>query len=390
MKIKSIKNYKDLHGKKVLLRVDFNVPVKNGKVLDDYRIIKAMDTIHYLIDNDCKIILVTHLGKPDPARREDQFSVKPIVKKLVQILGKKINVIDNFESLSGGTLIGKMKAGDIVMLENIRYEKGELANDKKLAKKLAKLADIYINDAFSVCHRAEASVSAIKKYLPSFAGFLLEREVLSLNKALHPVNPLVVLIGGAKIKTKIKLIKNLQKKAHRVLIGGALANNFFKVDGFNVGKSMIDKEYLDFAKKLDRKNILLPVDVIVSAGKTGGDIRIRKINEISDKDYIFDIGPETIKLYAREIKKAKTIIWNGPMGFFEIKIFKTGTMALAQYVAARSKGPTFGVVGGGETVEALRALKMEYGIDWISTGGGAMLSYLGGEKMPGLDGLVSK
>jgi len=388
MKIKSIKNYKDLNGKKVLLRVDFNVPIKSGKVIDDYRIIKAMDTINYLLNHDCRIILVTHLGKPNPVVREEQFSVKPIVKKLVQILKKKIQIVDNFDSLAGGTILGKMKPGEIVILENIRYKKGELANDDKLAKKLAKLADVYVNDAFSVCHRAETSVSAIKKYIPSYAGFLLEQEVLSLNKALHPVDPLVVLIGGAKIKTKIKLIKNLQKKAHRVMIGGALANNFFKVDGFNVGKSMIDAEYLDFAKKLDRKNILLPVDVIVSASKTGGDIRIRKINEVNDNDYIFDIGPETIKLYAHEIKKAKTIIWNGPMGFFELKIFKTGTMALAQYVAARSKGPTFGVVGGGETVEALRALKMEYGIDWISTGGGAMLSYLGGEPMPGLDGLV--
>lgn len=389
MKIKSIKNYKDIKNKKVLLRVDFNVPIKGGKVVDDYRIIRAMDTIRYLIDNECKIILMTHLGKPDPDKKEERFSIKPIAKKLVQLLGKKVTVVDDFESLSGGSIIGKMADGELVMLENIRFKKGELSNDKKLAKKLSKLADIYVNDAFSVCHRDEASVSAIKREIPFFAGFLLEQEVVNLHKALNPVSPLVVLIGGAKIKTKIKLIKNLQKKAHKVLLGGALANNFFKVDGFNTGKSMIDNEYLNFAQSLDRKNILLPVDVVVSASKTGGDIKIRKINEVNDNDYIFDIGPETIKMYAREIKKAKTLIWNGPMGFFELKIFKTGTMSLAQFVASRSKGKTFGVVGGGETVEAIRALKMEEGIDWISTGGGAMLSYLGGEKMPGLIGLIS-
>lgn len=388
MKIKSIKNYKEIKGKRVLLRVDMNVPIKNGIVVDDYRIIKALDTIKYLISNGCKIILLTHLGKPIPEKIEERFSVKPIVKKIIQIIGKKITVIDDFESLSGGTLIGKMKGGDIVMLENIRYKKGELLNDEKFAKKLAKLADIYVNDAFSVCHRDEASVSAIKKYIPSFAGFLLEQEVVNLNKALNPVEPLVVLIGGAKIKTKIRLIKNLQKKAHKVLIGGALANNFFKVDGFNVGKSMIDGEYLDLAKKLKRDNMLLPVDVVVSASKAGGDIKIRKINEVADSDYIFDIGPETIKLFAREIEKARTIIWNGPMGFFEVKVFKTGTVSLARSVADRSRGRAFGVVGGGETVEALRALDVVDGVDWISTGGGAMLSYLGGEKMPGLSGLV--
>lgn len=388
MKIKSIKNYKKIKGKKVLLRVDFNVPIKNGQVVDDYRIIRSLDTINYLLDNDCRVILVSHLGKPIPGRYEERFSLKPIVKKITQILKKKIKLIDDFESLSGGNILAGMKNGEIVMLENIRYKKGETDNDKKLAKKLAGLADIYINDAFSVCHRAEASVSAIKKYLPFFAGLLLEQEVLNLNKALHPENPLIVLVGGSKIKTKIKLIKNLQKKAHKVLIGGALINNFFKVDGFNVGKSMIDAEYLDFAKKLNRDNVLLPVDVVVSAGKTGADIRVRKINEITDSDYIFDIGPETIRLYAREIKKARTIIWNGPMGFFEINIFKNGTMALAQVVGLISKKQSFTVVGGGETVEALRSLGMESGIDWVSTGGGAMLTYLGGEKMPGLDGLL--
>jgi len=389
MKIKSINTCKNIVGKKVLLRIDFNVPIKNAKVADDYKIIRALDTIKFLMKNNCKIIIVTHLGRPVPGQREKEYSVKPVASKLSQMLSKKIEVVDDFKTLAGGTKIGKMQQGEIVMLENIRYEEGEKENNKDFAKKLSKIAELYVNDAFAVCHRSDASVSAIKNFLPSFAGLLLEQELVNLNKVISPINPLVVLLGGSKISTKISLISNFQNKAEKILIGGAMANNFFVADGFEVGKSLIDDASIAYAKKTDRKNLFLPVDVIVSTDQTGGNIKIKKINQISKDDYIFDIGPETIKLYAKYLKIAKTIIWNGPMGFFEISAFKSGTVSLAQEIAVRSKGSAFGAVGGGETVEALRMIGMEQYIDWVSTGGGAMLSYLGGENMPGLNGIMN-
>jgi phosphoglycerate kinase len=274
------------------------------------------------------------------------------------------------------------KAGRIVFLENLRFEAGEEKNDWRFAKKLAAGADIYVNEAFSVSHRDHASVSAIKNLLPAYAGILLEQEIANLDKIKNPAKPLVVLMGGAKIKTKINLIKNLEAKAHKILIGGALANNFFKAMGLNIGQSLYDKESVAIAKKLlSQKKIILPLDVVVSAK---GGAAVRFIDEIGKNETVFDIGPRTIILFAGILKQAKTIIWNGPLGAFEKNHFQYGTLALGQAVAARSRGKAFGVAGGGETLEALKLTKMEHYVDWISTGGGAMLAYLGGEKMPGL------
>jgi len=388
MAIKTIRNVKNLYGKKVLLRTDLNVPIKKGKILDDYKIEQQLATIRFLLEKHCRIILVSHLSGTIPGKFDEKYSVKPIAKALSKMLGKSIVVVKEINDFEAGKKISKAKYGDIIMLENIRFEEGEEKNSRALAKKLAKLADIYINDAFAVSHRAHASLSAIKDYLPSYAGLLVEKEIINLNKALHPQKPLITVIGGSKISTKIALVKNLEKKSSYLLVGGALANNFLLAHGYEVGKSMVDEESIGFAKKFKSHKLILPVDVTVSNRAKGGEVRVKKVNDVNKTDYIFDIGPETIRLYSHFIKKAATIIWNGPMGKFEEGQFKYGTMSIARVVAAHSRGKAFGVVGGGETVEALEKTSMFEYVDWVSTGGGAMLSYLGGEPMPGLEGII--
>lgn len=383
MKLKSIANeVKKITGRDVFLRVDFNVPLKSGKIQDESKIVAALPTIRFLLRYKCRIILGTHLG--DPAGKIDKkLSVKPLAMRLKEILGAdKVRLVNGIGQEAINKEFKKIEPGQILFLENLRFDKGEEANSDKFAKSLADMVDIYVNEAFSVSHRAHASVSAIKKMLPSYVGMLLETELTNLDKIKNPVKPMVVLMGGSKIKTKINLIKNLDKKAAKILIGGALANNFFKALGLGIGKSLIDKESVLIAKKLlNNKKIVLPVDVVVSTKK---GIVAKLIDEVGKDETIFDIGPKTISLYADIIKKAKTIIWNGPVGAFEDPKFRHGTLALGQEIATRSKGRAFGLVGGGETLEALKMTKMENYVDWVSTGGGAMLSYLGGEKMPGL------
>jgi len=382
--MKSIKNYvKDIRDKRVLLRVDLNVPIKNGKVADDYKIISQLETIRFLLRYNCRIIIVSHLGKPKAGEFERKFSLSPVAKRLEQLLHHKIKFVNDCVGLKAGTSVARMKDAEIVMLENIRFELGEKENSSKLAKSLASLADVYVNNAFAVSHRKDASVCAIRRYLPAFMGILTEQEINHLNKAIKPKKPLVTIIGGSKISTKIALIKNLQKKSYKVLIGGALANNFLLAKGFEVGKSLIDEDSLAFAKKFKKENVLFPVDVIVK--NEAEKIFHKKLSEVDKTDSIMDIGPETVKLYTKFIKEAQTIIWNGPMGMFEEEKFSHGTKGIARSVALRSKGKAFGVAGGGETVEALRETGMMDYVDWVSTGGGAMLAYLGEEAMPGLE-----
>ncbi len=412
MTIKSIRKVKKLFGKKVLLRTDFDVSIKNNRIKDEYRIVQQLPTIRFLLRLRCKIIIVTHLGRPlekgklsararlrgqadRKIKNKEYFTAKPIAKRLSQLLGRNVRFVKDGVSFKAGTEISRMKNGEIIMLENLRFENGEQKNSRILARNLAKLADIYVNDAFAVSHRAHASVSAIKNYLPSYAGLLLEKEIVNLHKVLNPKKPLVIVIGGAKITTKIPLIKKLHKKAERILIGGALANNFFVARGFKVGKSLVDKQSIKFAKSFlprwqagGNKNIILPIDVVISNKESGWRAVVKNVNQVGINDYIFDIGPETVRLYANFIKKAKTIIWNGPMGVFEEEKFKHGTLSIARVIASRSTGSAFGVVGGGETIEALKMTKMIDYVDWVSTGGGAMLAFLGGGKMPGLKGIV--
>jgi 3-phosphoglycerate kinase len=384
MKMRSIREAKKINGKKIFLRVDFNVPILNGRIKDESKIIAALPTIRLLLRLRCPIILATHLGDPK-GKKEAALSVKPLAERLEKIIGKRFCSLVRADGLTDKKterMAKELTAGQILFLENLRFNKGEEKNDVFFAKKLAGLADFYVNEAFSVCHRKHASISAIRKYLPAYSGLLLAEEIKNLDKIKKPAKPLVLIMGGSKISTKINLIKNLSSKSSHILIGGALANNFLKAAGREIGASLVDKESIAVAKKLlKNKKIVLPLDLAVK-GRNG--CSVKKIDKIIKTDSVLDIGLETIRFYAQIIKKAKTIVWNGPLGVFEEKNFRHGTLALATLVAARSRGKTFGVVGGGETLEALKMTKMESGMDWISTGGGAMLSYLGGEKMPGL------
>lgn len=383
MKIKSIRRANNLAGKIVFLRVDLNVPIKNRTVLDDYKIVMILPTIRFLLRHNCRLIIATHLS-------DSRASTKPVAKRLAQLLDKKVRLVNGCVGDKVEKAVKKMAAKDILLLENLRLELGEVKNNNKLAKSLAALANLYVNDAFASSHRNHASVSAIKKYLSSFAGLLLEKEILNLEKVLRPKQPLISIIGGAKIETKIVLLNSLAKKSHRVLIGGALANNFIAAHGFKIGESLVDKASLRAAASLIKrhKNIILPVDVLVAGDFKSNQVQVRAVNQVQQKDIILDIGPKTVNLFAHFIRQANTIVWNGPMGYFENIHFKHGTLSVARLVAARSTGQAFGAVGGGETVEALDMTKMGHYIDWVSTGGGAMLAFLGGEEMPGLRGLV--
>lgn len=389
-KIKSLRGFKKWHGKTVFLRVDFNVPIVKGKIREDYKIKSGLKTIEYLSDHGARVLIVSHLG--DPAGMfEAAHSLRPVATRLRALLKRPIKFLP-LDLKKSTKLIKALPPGGLALLENIRFYSGEYENDVQLAKSLSELADVYVNDAFAVSHRQQASVSAIKKYLPAYAGLLLEDEVRALNKILQPKKPLVVVMGGAKIKTKAPLIKKLQQTASQILLGGGLANTFFYVKGLEIGRSLFDSDGAKYVKnffknkKLSNK-IKLPLDLIVK--NRVGAVRVALPQEIKKSDRILDIGPHTIAIYSAEIKKAKTLIWNGPMGKFEERSFRSGTLAMASLIAARSSGIAYGIVGGGETVEALKLAQVEQYVDWVSTAGGAMLSYLSGEKMPGLSKIIN-
>lgn len=392
MKIKSVRELGSLKNKKVLLRLDLNVVILNNKILDLYRIESVLETIDFLLKKNAALIICSHLGKAK-GKVDKDLSLKLVSQTLAKITGKKIKFIPQVFGPEVLAAVDKMKSGDIVFIENLRFEAGELKNEAKFAKKLASLADIYVNDALAVCHRKQASVSAIKKYLPSYAGLLLESELKAFERITSPREPLVVVMGGAKIKTKLPIINNLYGKANNILIGGGIANSFLKYSGYEIGKSLFEEDSILEIKKLakgkkDLEKIIIPSDVIVK--NRSGAVLAKDIANVLKGDTILDIGPKTISVYAMYIKKAQTLVWNGPMGKFEEKDFSAGTMAMARLIASRSSGRAYGVVGGGETVAALRAsFMMEY-VDWVSTAGGAMLSYLGAEDMPGLVDIVSK
>jgi len=391
MKINSLKKIKKLSGQRVLLRVDFNVPLRAGKIMDDYRIKAGLETIKFLQDKKARLIIISHLGEAK-GKVDLSCSLRPVAAQLKSFLKKPVKFLSNHDSIEAFETVKKMSDGDIVFLENLRFNLGEVTNDIKFAKKLASLADIYVNDAFSVCHRDQASVSAVKKFLPSYAGLLLEKEVIALNKILKPKKPLVAIMGGAKISTKAPLIFKLYPAVEKILIGGALATTFFKFIGLEVGKSFCDAALEPAIKKLfkDKKylaKIILPIDVAVRDNR--GRIRVIRPEQTKKTDMILDIGPETINLFSQHIKKAATLVWNGPMGKFEEHSFLQGSLSIARAVASRSGGQAYGLVGGGETIEVLKMTKMEEYIDFISTAGGAMLTYLGGGKMPGLKKIIT-
>jgi len=390
MRVKTIKKLAKISDQTVLLRSDFNVPIEHGIIKDDFKIRKALPTLNYLVNIGAKVVILTHLGRPEPGKDKRDLSTRPIAVRLSKYLKKTIKHLDVCHGFAVDTVVNKMKPGQIILLENIRFEPGELKNSKRLAKNLASIAKYYVNDAFAVSHRSHASIAAIKNYIPSFAGFIVAEEIKHLRRILQPKKPLISVIGGVKLATKMPLIRRLSRLSHRVLVGGALANDFLAAHGLEIGKSVSSKKSIALAKRIHNKKIILPLDVVVSSREKKWRVRVVSVNKVNKNDYIFDIGPGTIKLYSKFIKQAKTILWNGPLGMFEDSHYKHGTLALAQVIAARSTGKAFGVVGGGETIVALQATKMLEYVDFVSTGGGAMLSFLTGAKMPGLEGLYVK
>ena len=370
-------------GKRVLLRVDFNVPVGDDGLVDskeDWRIEASLPTINYLLSQKAKIILLSHLGRPG-GRVVESLRLDPIAQRLEELLGHPVIKLN-------GLSCQNIRRGQIVLLENLRFYPGEEKNDSDFAKELAKLGEIYVNDAFGDAHRAHASMVGLPRYLPSCAGLLLEKEIRVLSEISERAErPLIVIIGGVKISTKIKVIKNFLKKADGLILAGALANTVISAKGFAIGKSISEEEMVEEVKKLKLTNTKLhiPVDVVASIDSSGrASSRVAAVGNTKEKEMILDIGPDTIQLFGQVISQAKTIIWNGPMGVFEVEKFAQGSKKIAQMVA-QSDG--FSLVGGGETIALLEQLGLLKKINHISTGGGAMLKFLAGEKLPGIEAL---
>jgi len=381
----------NLKNKKVLLRCDFNVPIKDKKISDDFRIVSSLPTIKYLLKQNCKIILICHLGRPEGKVVED-LRVDPIAQRLEKLLEKKIIKTDDCIGSEVERVVGEMKPKDIVLLENVRFYKEEEENNPEFARKLAKLGEIFIMDGFGVAHRAHASTNGINKYLHSCAGLLLEKEINGLNEVLKNKKwPFFLLLGGVKISDKMGIINNLFRKVTTILLSGGVASTIQKAHGFEVGESIIEEGQEDHIKDLFEKaeredlEILLPVDVIVGWEEKGQlNTKIVSLAKIQKNQAIYDIGPETAENFAELIEKAGMIVWCGPFGKFEQRIFSGGTKRIAEAVA-RCKGYT--VVGGGDTLAALKEFGLTNKINLVSTGGGAMLKHLAGEKLPGIETL---
>jgi phosphoglycerate kinase len=379
-----------LRGRRVLLRVDFNVPVKNGRVLEEARLVASLPTINALRERGAKVIVATHLGRPQ-GRKVASLSLKPVASHLARLLKAPVAFSPEIVGPKTEAASARLRPGGVLMLENLRFDPGEEKNDPRFAKRLAGLADFYVDDAFASAHRPAASISGVPRYLPRAAGLLLLKEVEVLSKLLgKPKRPFLVVIGGAKVETKIGVIRTFARRATAVALGGSLVAPFLKAKGFSVGVSPASAADLAAAKRaLGAKNILLPVDVVVAAGPKAKP-RVADVADIRSKEVIYDIGPETIRAYAGLVKQARTLVWNGPLGWFEKPCYSHGTKALCLIIAARSRGRAYGVVGGGETIQAVRERGLADWFDWVSTGGGAMLEFLEGKKLPGLEVLRNK
>lgn len=380
----------DVAGKRVLVRVDYNVPIENGVVGDLTRIEKSLPTINYLVDQGAKVILMSHLGRPE-GEVVEEMRLTPVAKKVEELLGKPVKKLDDCVGEKVKKEVMAMKDGEIVMLENVRFYPGEEANDPEFTKQLAELGEVFVNDAFGTAHRAHASTAGLADYLPVVSGLLLEKEIDVLTEVMDkPKRPLVAIIGGAKISTKLGLIEKLLDKVDYLCLGGALANTIFLARGEQVGKSLVEEDVLEEAKKINPEDlkIQIPVDVVVAREpREGVATKVVGVASVGPEEMILDIGPDTINLFREVIDKAGTVIWNGPLGMFEVSPFAEGTKEIARAAAeARAKV----VVGGGETVEALNQLGLEAKVDHVSTGGGAMLEFLEGKELPGVAALEDK
>ncbi|WP_088014856.1 phosphoglycerate kinase [Gottfriedia acidiceleris] len=378
----------DVKGKRVFCRVDFNVPMANGEVTDDTRIRAALPTIQYLIENGAKVILASHLGRPKGQVNED-LRLNAVAKRLGEKLGKNVIKADEAYGPKVQEEISKMNEGDVLLLENVRFYPGEEKNDEALAKEFASLADVYVNDAFGAAHRAHATTAGIAKHIPAVAGFLMEKEINVLGKALsNPERPFTAIIGGAKVRDKIGVIENLLEKVDNLIIGGGLAYTFLKAKGYEIGKSLLEEDKIDlaneFMQKAEAKGVkfYMPIDAIV-ADKFGEDANTKEvdIDSIPADWEALDIGPKTTALYADVIKSSKLVIWNGPMGVFEIDKFAQGTKGVAQALA---DSDAYSIIGGGDSAAAAEKFGLADKMSHISTGGGASLEFMEGKELPGV------
>ncbi|MCL4489045.1 MAG: phosphoglycerate kinase [Chloroflexi bacterium] len=380
----------DVKDKRVLVRVDFNVPIENGKVTDDTRIVASLPTIRDLIGRGAKVILVSHLGRPKG--RDEKLSLRPVAKRLQALLGSPVAFVHDTVGPEVERVIQGMKPGDVVLLENVRFYPEEEKNDAAFAKKLASLADVYVNDAFGSAHRAHASTEGVAHYLPAVAGFLMEKELNYLGAALaNPVRPFVAILGGAKVSDKIKVIDNLLPKVDALLIGGGMANTFLQARGLNIGQSLVEKDKLDVARALLNKagdKIALPVDVVVADKfEANAQSKIVSVDQVPTDWRILDIGPKTIDAFERVLSTAKTVVWNGPLGVFEFPPFAKGTIEIARRLASLNATT---IIGGGDSAAAVEQAGVADKMTHISTGGGASLEFLEGRELPGVAALQDK
>lgn len=393
---KTLKDF-DFKGKRVLVRCDFNVPLDDeGNITDDTRIRASLSTIKYLIDQDAKVILMSHLGRPK-GQPNKKYSLEPVAKRLSELLNKEVIFLQDDEVVSNAVKkrVEALEDGDVALLENTRFRKEEEKNDENFSKELASLGDIYVNDAFGTSHRAHASNVGVSTYLPSAVGFLVEKEVSVMGKALEdPERPFIAILGGAKVSDKIGVIENLINKVDTVIIGGGMAFTFLKAKGYEIGKSLLEEDKIELAKglieKANEKNVklMLPVDVVVAKEfKNDTEYRTVSVDSIPEDMMGLDIGEETVKLFTEEIKNGKTIVWNGPMGVFEMDNFAKGTYAIAK---AMAESEAITIVGGGDSASAVEKSGYADKMTHISTGGGASLEFLEGKVLPGIAAISDK
>jgi phosphoglycerate kinase len=384
----------EVAGRRVLVRVDFNVPLAGGEVADDMRIRAALPTIELLRERGAALVLASHLGRPD-GKPDPALSMKPVAKRLEELLGTEVKVAPGVVEGDVDLSCGALGPGDVLLLENTRFEPGETKNDPKLAETLATLADLYVNDAFGAAHRAHASTEGVAHHIPGYAGLLLEREVTELTRVVEdPARPLVVVLGGSKVTDKIGVIDRFLEVADQILIGGAMCFSFFRAQGIATGESLVEDAGVALAEDALKRaegsdcELTLPVDLVLGK-EFDADTERRESEgvEVPDGWMGLDVGPRTGKLYADAVSAAGTVLWNGPMGAFEMEPFAGGTRAVAEAVAA---APGTTVIGGGDSVAAIRRFGLDENVDWLSTGGGASLELLEGKKLPGVEALLDK
>jgi len=382
----------DVAGKRVLVRADFNVPLdKGGNITDDTRIRAALPTIEYLRDEGACVILCSHLGRPK-GKPADDLRLTPVAKRLSQLLQVKVTKTEDCVGSQVESVVAKMKPGDVVLLENLRFHSEETGNDPDFAKQLASLADVYVNDAFGTAHRAHASTAGVAQFLPAVAGFLMEKELTFLGEALaEPARPFVAILGGAKVSDKIGVIENLLPQVDRLIVGGGMANTFLKAQGHEVAESLVEDDKLDLARELLQRagsKLLLPTDVVVAdAFAADANYKTVSVDSVPAGWRILDIGPDSIQTFKKVLLTAKTVVWNGPMGVFELRPFAGGTVAIAQ-ILAEIDATT--IIGGGDSAAAVQQAGLNDAMTHISTGGGASLEFLEGKALPGVEALQDK